>query len=359
MLHYPEQRFIARLAVVRRTVSLPENIIGRVEVAEGKAVDLRDVIARGVPPAPLVVVDAAAFFRLRKPEQLEPLMLVEVGEMVEEITPIAGKARERGKRLYAPVRGRIAAVDRGRILIEQIPQVITVEAGVRGRVVEVQPGRGAVIESQGTQIQGVWGNGQRGVAVLRAEPEIGIEAAIRAGELDVKYLGAILYTRRTVTAHTLRNLEESGIAGLIAPSIDYSLRELAQAVSRPVIIIEQFGDAGLSRTVLTILSEMEGQQALIDAYLPVGWEARRPEVFINQPRGNDAPARPNTMLALRTGMSVRVTREPYTGQTGQVVNLPKQPVLLDNGLRVPCAQVQLLSGDTVYIPLANLEVIGK
>jgi hypothetical protein len=44
---------------------------------------------------------------------------------------------------------------------------------------------------------------------------------------------------------------------------------------------------------------------------------------------------------------------------GQIANLPKSPVLLDNGLRAMCAQVALLGGDSVLVPLENLEIFGK
>jgi len=56
---------------------------------------------------------------------------------------------------------------------------------------------------------------------------------------------------------------------------------------------------------------------------------------------------------------VRMIREPYMGQTGIILDLPKAPVLLDNGLRVPCAQVELVAGDKLFVPLANLEVLGR
>lgn len=71
------------------------------------------------------------------------------------------------------------------------------------------------------------------------------------------------------------------------------------------------------------------------------------------------PPAPDIDVPLRVGMNVRLTRMPYAGQVGQIANLPKSPLLLDNGLRVMCAQVALVSGDRVFVPLANLEIFGK
>jgi hypothetical protein len=56
---------------------------------------------------------------------------------------------------------------------------------------------------------------------------------------------------------------------------------------------------------------------------------------------------------------VRATCPPHAGLTGKIVDLPKTPTLLDNGLRVPCAQVEFVAGETAFVPLANLEYYGK
>ena len=91
-----------------------------------------------------------------------------------------------------------------------------------------------------------------------------------------------------------------------------------------------------------------------------GRDTHRPEVFINLPsRSGDRPPPPRISHALRVGESVRLTREPHPGSVGEISDLPKTPQLLDNGLRVLCARVGLVTGESVLVPLANLEVLGK
>jgi hypothetical protein len=58
-------------------------------------------------------------------------------------------------------------------------------------------------------------------------------------------------------------------------------------------------------------------------------------------------------------MEIRLKRDPNMGTTGKIVDLPESPILLDNGLRVMAAQVQLVTGETMFVPLANLEVLGR
>lgn len=359
MPHYPDQRYLSRLTVIRREAMLPEEATGAVSVQEEKRVDIRDVVAQGLMPSRHIVVEAARFFGLRRHDDLEDLLLAEVGDTVDQINPIAGKPG-RGKKLYAPANGIITQIADGNIIIRETPRIIEVPAGVRGRVTEVRPGRGVVIEATGALLQGVWGNDQRAIATVRLEPEDGIEN-VYEDQLDVKYLGAIVVTRRPLRPLTIRVMEDQGLAGLIAPSMDYGMMALAMQAEHPIMLTEGFGSIRMSRAVLGLLAEIEGQQVTLDAYRPQGYETRRPEAIVNTSvrRGETPPSRPNIMLTLREGMTVRATREPYAGLTGRVSDLPKMPVLLDNGLRVPCAQVELIIGETVVIPLANLEVLGR
>jgi hypothetical protein len=360
MPHYPEQRYASRFTLIRREVMLPEEATGTLNTQEGKRVDIRDVIANGVKVANHRILDVKKFFGVRKTSEAEKLILVNVGDVVDEVQPLAGKSAARGKRLFPPARGIVAGINDGRIILQDMPEIIDLEAGVRGRVAQVVPGRGAIIETQGAQIQGVWGNDQRTIATLRVEPEDGIEN-IYTDQLDMKYLGAIIVTRRPIRQLTISVMEEQGFAGIIAPSMDYALRDTAMSTNGAILLTEGFGSARISRSVLNLLSEFEGQQVTLDAHEPRTWETRRPEVIVNvpSPKGGEAPSRPNIMLALRPGMTVRATRDPYTGQTGRIVDLPKSPVLLENGLRILSAQLELPGGETVYIPLANLEVLGR
>lgn len=360
MPHYPEQRYVSRLTLIRREVTLPEESTGDVTVQDGKRVDIRDVIAQGVKFSTHHILDVKAFFNLRKVSEAEKLILVNIGDVVDELEPLAGKNPTRGKRLFAPMRGIVIGIEDGRIIFQEMPEIIDLEAGVRGSVSQILSGRGVIIETQGAQIQGVWGNDQRTIATLRVEPEDGIEN-IYTDQLNMKFLGAIIVSRRQLKPITISVMEEQGFAGIIAPGMDYDMLDTVMKAKGAILLTEGFGAARMSRPVLSILSEYEGQQVTLDAYQPRGWETRRPEIIVNvaTARGSEAPARPNIMLALRPGMTVRMTRDPYMGQTGRIVDLPKSPVLLENGLRILSAQLELPGGETVYVPLANLEVLGR
>lgn len=357
--YYPEQRYYSKLTVIRRDVMLPDEAAGVIDTFKDKRVDIRDVVARGVTPGHHIILDALAYFGLRKVESLEPLLRVEEGDIIDEVTLLVGKYPNRGKRLYSPVPGRVAQIAEGRIIIEQLSDVVTMEAGLKGRVTRVIGDRGVTIEGAGALLQGVWGNGRRVIASLHMEPREGLES-LSADEFDVKYPGSVVVMRQPITPRTLRVAAEVGLAGIVAPSMDAALRPRAWDAEHPIMLTEGFGSMGLSRSAQALLAEFDGAQVTLDADQGQRWENRRPELIANlTQRGSQNPPRPNIMLTLRTGQMVRITRQPHIGETGKVVNLPKSPVLLDNGLRVPCAQVELTAGETLYVPLANLEVLGR
>ncbi|MBC7812084.1 MAG: hypothetical protein H7175_13100 [Burkholderiales bacterium] len=358
-MYYPEQRHIVEITNILRERHLPEDAIGSVEAKVGQRVDLGTVIARGTVPARYIIIEGAQFFRLKNPADLADLAVVEQGEAVEEGQTLALQSERRGKTLVSPVTGIVALIGEGRFILQETPELIDLTAGLSGEVIHVEPGRGALIEAAGGLIQGVWGNGRSTIGVLRLEPEGGLEA-IYGDQIDIAYRGAIVITRRPLKASGLLIMTDQAINGVIAPSMDADLRDQARQIRGAVMLTEGFGALRMNGTAQSLLERMVGRQTTIDAVNPNRWEVRRPEVIINLPvRSDQRPQRLNRAQTLNAGMAVRLTRSPHEGQTGQVVDLPKAPVMLDNGLRVQCARVKLTTGETVAVPLANLELFGR
>lgn len=358
MPYYPEQRPLLELTTIRRERYLPEFAIGQVSVAEGVNVNIREIVVRGSVPSEYVIIDAGRALKLRKNESADEFLLVDLNQIVEAGMPLAGRPRQR-KPLLTPVRGKVVSVQGGRIIMQETPEEITLEAGMEGRVVETRVGRGVTIETYGTLAQGVWGNGHRVIGALKAEPDDGLES-IYGGIMEVGFRGAIVITRRTLKETGLLIMQDQGIIGVIAPSMDASLIPQAEAHPGAIMLTEGFGDISMSIMVFNLLSKYADRQATLDAYTPNRWEIHRPEAIINpSARAGTKASVPNINLALQVGVQVRLTRLPHVGKVGTVTNLPKTPTLLDNGLRAACAQVELVSGERVMIPLSNLESFGQ
>jgi hypothetical protein len=198
------------------------------------------------------------------------------------------------------------------------------------------------------------------IGALRQEPEDGLDS-IFGESLEQRYGGTVVLTRNALKAFSLTVIEAQSIGGVIAPSMDPALVDQALHMNTAILLTEGFGDLRMSGHVYGMLEQFIDRQATVDAALPQRWEdTRRPEVFINLPsRGGDRPPAPRISHTLRVGETVRLTREPRPGSVGEIVDLPKTPQLLDNGLRVSCARISLVTGESVLVPLANLEVLGK
>jgi hypothetical protein len=286
-------------------------------------------------------------------------MLVEIGEPVEAGQVLAGKFATKGKRLYSPITGVVIYAGQGRIIVQETPEQVEIEAGLVGQVVNIHSSRGVVIESFGALVQGVWGNNRRLIGPMRVEPDDGLES-IFDDSIDRQYAGSIVLTRRALKDISLNVLENQNIGGVIAPSMDASLYDRALELPTAILLTEGFGDIRMSTFMFGLLEAFNGRQTTLDAVLPNRWEPGRPEVFINlPPKAGERPPEPNIAQVIQPGMNVRLTRAPHAGMIGQVSNLPKTPQLLENGLRVACAQVDLITGEKITVPLANLEVFGK
>jgi hypothetical protein len=171
----------------------------------------------------------------------------------------------------------------------------------------------------------------------------------------------VVISRRSLQAFTLTVIENQSIGGVIAPSMDPSLIDQAMHMGAAILLTEGFGDLRMSGYVSSLLDQFIDRQVTVDAALKRRWsDSQRPEAFINLPsRSGERPPAPRLGQSLRVGDTVRLTRQPRLGSVGEIADLPKTPQLLDNGLRVPCARVNLVTGESPLVPLANLEFLGK
>ncbi len=359
MPYYPDQRHVLELTTIQREQSLPEDAIGSVEVRQGASVNLRDIVARGIMPSQYVIVEAAAALRLKQPADLDEYLTVSIGQGVSAKTVLAEIPKQRNRRVLAPVDGFVADVNDGRIILQIEPESVELEAGLDGQVIRVQPGQGVVIETYGSVVQGAWGNNRRVIGTLRTEPSAGLES-LYGEDLDIQFRGTIVVTRRPLRQTGLDVMEDQNLGGIIAPSIDADLIEPVLAVKGAIMLTEGFGSLRMSGLVYNMLNNFDGRQATLEAIQPNRWQTRRPEIIVNPSgRGASRAVRPNLNLTLAVGTSVRMTRIPHAGDVGTVVNLPKTPILLENGLQVLCAEVESVTGEKFTVPLANLEVFGR
>ena len=353
-MYYPEQRPISEMIRIRRLTMLPEYAVGKVQAELGNIVDVRETVARGMVPARHIIIDARNILHV-KADAVEELLLVELRRPFKKDTVIAGKELDRGRRVIAPIDGMVVQVDNGRIIMQATPQIIDLQAGVRGQVIQVMEGRGVAVEATGAVIQGVWGNDHHVIAPIRFEPDEGMET-ISEDDINTTYRGDIIITRTALTEHKIRVAHSQQIAGIIAPGMDASLEDRALNARIPIMLVTGFGENRIIRSTMNILESYEGYQGVLDAAYPHRFDDRRAELMINQHTKEEVSS--GQSVPLSEGLIVRITRAPYAGRSGEIIEIPANKIRLANGLRVPGVYVEVGVDEIVAVPLVNLELAG-
>ncbi len=144
------------LTKIRRERVLP--VPGRVLVHTGQKVSATDVIAEARLNQTHVLLDVSGMLGT-SPAQVEPTLRVTPNQVIGEGDIIAGPVGLIPRVVRAPQAGRVIYYSQGQILFELEPTPFLLQAGLDGIVKNVIADKGAVIESHGALIQGVWGNG--------------------------------------------------------------------------------------------------------------------------------------------------------------------------------------------------------
>ena len=125
----------------------------------------------------------------------------------------------------------------------------------------------------------------------------------------------------------------------------------------PIIVTDGFGAMPMNSAAFRLLTTNNKREVTVNAEHFDRYSGNRPEVIIPLPVSTDPPE-PNNFEAFTAGQIVRLRRPPSAGMIGTLSSLPAGLSTLPNGLRVPAAEVKLENGETMLVPLVNLEVVG-
>jgi hypothetical protein len=355
---------------------------GDVLVRAGQRVEPEEAIARAYLPGTPQVVNLARALMIA-PALVERAMIREVGNKVAQGEVLARSSRIGGRVCLAPVSGEIVAVDSetGYVTISPDPTEYTLQATVRGLVMDVIPHYGVRIETPAAQIYGAFGFGEERSGVLRllvtdsADP-------ILPEMIDARSAYAIIIGGSGITAAALRRAVQGQVRGVIVGGIDEAeLRaflgwssaagwrpetgawQLApqppeQPYALTLVVTEGFGVCPMSAPLFELLASHDQKEALVEGLTRLRSPMRRPRVVVplsSRTAGIqlDAP-RPD----LAPGASVRLLDSAHLGQVGRVRSVSTGPRRLASKVRAPAVEVQLDGGATVLIPRTAVEVLS-
>lgn len=336
---------------IRRTRMLP--IRGQVLVRHSQKVGAMDVVAAGSPGNEHLMLDLRSALNLRNPAQLEAALKCRAGEQVKKDDIIAESGGVFRRVVRAPVNGQIIAINAGQVMIQVQDHPVQLLAGISGTVVDVIPDRGVVLETNGSLVQGVWGNGKTSQGMLMLAGR-SAEEEIDQHSLDVSMRGAVALGGWCRDANIFQAGNDLQLRGIILGSMPADLIPEAQKAGYPVLLVDGFGSFPMNSQAYQIFETNERQTACLHALPWNRFTGERPEVVI--PKSGTGEPKDET-TEIKAGAIVKVATMPLSGKVGIIVDLPQTPQQLPNGIKAQVARVRLENNELVSIPLVNLDVL--
>jgi hypothetical protein len=366
---------VKRTMLVKKSRILP--VSGDVLVTEGSHVSYDTVVARTYVPGDVTMVPL--FYNVGvEPYELPKVMLKKEGDTVKEGELLAVSKAFFGmfKTEYkSEVSGTIELISTvtGMVAIQGLPRPVNLNAYISGRIVEVIPKLGVVIETPAAFFQGILGIGgeRHGELKTVASPDEVLTPKV----IGEDCAGKVLMGGSLVTAEVLKKAEEAGVRGIITGGIDsgeltsFLEYEMGVAITGnediglTCIITEGFGEMTMASRTYSLLKDLEGMLASINGATQIRAGVIRPEVIVPLKETSEESLNVDEEDVLADGMypgtRVRIIRQPYFGAIGTINSLPVELQQLESESHVRVMVVDLDEGRQVTIPRANTEIIEE
>jgi hypothetical protein len=364
----PGLKVVAR-TTVRQVRLLP--LPGEVLVQAGAVVTGEQVIARALLPGAVQAVNVVNQLGI-EPAELPAHLLKKEGDAVQKDEPLARKQsffKLFTTTVASPLTGTIESVSpvTGQVLLRHPPRPIELRAFLDGTVVEVLPRQGAALETTAALIQGIFGVGGETWGTLRTAVA-GPEAHLTPDRLRPDDAGKVVVGGAFVDLPALERARSLGVRAVIAGGIhDADLRQLlgydlgvavtgSERLGLTLILTEGFGAIPMAGRTFALLASLEGRRASVSGATQIRAGVKRPEIIVPDPAA-PADAAPAAPRGLQRGDAVRVIRDPYFGQIGQVEELPEALTAVESETKVRIVRLRLADGRLVVVPRSNVEAI--
>jgi hypothetical protein len=357
--------------VVRRTRRLP--IKGEVLVKTGDPVEPHTPVARALLPGILQTIKLAEKLGVEAREastffQLKPGDPIEKDQVIAETKGFLGLFKNTVLSDYSGTVDSISDVT-GHVLVREPSIPVEITAYVKGVVAEVMPEEGAVIETRGAMVQGIFGVGGERTGQIRIAVG-GPKDLIDAANIRDDDAGKILVGGSGMTYEAIQRAAQVGVTGIVAGGVrDVDLIKFLgydigvaitgqEQIGITLLVTEGFGNLAMAERTFNLLKSVEGRSASINGATQIRAGVIRPEVIVPTDETTGPTHAVAAGLELTIGTPIRVIREPYFGRLGKVTELPAQLMVVESGTEVRVLRAQLEDGDEVYVPRANVEIIA-
>ncbi len=346
---------------------------GTVVVENGTTVQPDDIVAKTDLPGNVQMVNVANQLNIDA-DDVNDAMTVKVGsevrkdDMIAETKGLFGMFKSN---VTAPVDGTIEVISdtTGQVVIREAPIPVEIDAYMSGRIKEVIPEEGVVIESEGVFIQGIFGIGgeSRGdLAVIVKNREEEITEELITSELA----GKIVVGGSFISLKAYKKAIQMKVAGVVVGGFNYfDLEDIlgytlgvaitgSEDLATSLILTEGYGKIRMGSQTFDLLKEHHGKFTSVNGATQIRAGVIRPEIVIplsgDELKGDHKDA--HASEGIQAGSLVRVIRAPYFGRMGKVVDLPSELRKMESETMVRVAIIEI-DGENIEIPRANLEMV--
>lgn len=343
-------------------------------VTSGDNVKPDTVIARTELPGALQAIKVAEKLGV-EPKDVPGLLKVNVGDKVENGQQIAESKGLFGmfkSMVNSDYDGTVESLSEttGTLLIREAPIPIEITAYVKGKVIDVIPEEGAIIETRGAVVQGIFGVGGERHGTIRVAVD-STDAVLDADAIKGDDSGKILIGGSGVTLAAIQKAASSGVLGLIAGAVrDVDLTKYLgydigvaitgqESIPLTIIATEGFGSLAMAQRTFELFKQLDGRRASINGATQIRAGVIRPEVIVPAESPPSTPVAESAGSVLEMGTPIRIIREPYFGKIGKVTELPPELQVVESGTEVRVLKAKLEDGREVVVPRANVEIISS
>jgi hypothetical protein len=347
---------------------------GEVYVKVGDEVNFDTTMAVTQAKGDPEVVKASVLLGIED-DDLPPCMKKKIGEKVANGEVIASYTALFGllkKRVSSPIDGTIESISdsSGQVVIRGLPVPVEIEAYIPGKVVEVLPKLGAVIETNAAFIQGIFGIGGETHGKIRIAVDSPDEE-LTADHITPEDKGVVVVGGSLATLEAIKRGVEVGVSCIVAGGIrhkdmmTFMGEEIGVAITGQeevgltLIITEGFGKMKMSQRTFNLLKRFEGHMACVNGATQIRAGVQRPEIIIPHEESLEQASGAELAAGMVPGTLIRIIRQPHFGAIGKVVRLPVDLKEIQTKSYVRVLDVELEDGKVVTVPRANVEIIEE
>ena len=345
-------RHIHPLTSIRRERVL--TIAGHVIVRRLQKVTPTDVIVVGPHTPKYLLLEIAQGLNV-PPERADELLQRQSGDELAKGDVIAGPVGLFQRVIRAPYPGMVRIAGEGKVLFEIGSNPFELQAGMEGTVTNIIPERGAIIETRGALIQGVWGNGKITYGVIQPVSD-NLKGELLAEHINIGFRGVILAAGFLKNPEILEIAGTIPVKGLVLGSMSSNLVQVANKMDYPIMVIDGFGSSPMNRAAEEILLANKERNIALNAMTYDSFLGKYPEVIISQSTTSE-PELPSESETLSTGKTVIIVNGPLASKIGRIESIYPRKQVLSNGIETRTAEVSYDLDKKATIPLCNMEII--